>query len=351
MKEKRPKSKSRTELTKKTVAETLERVISPRARTFVLLYGKVIAAMLVVIFPIVFIFANFTVPKDYLNVSVGFLSALTGIGVIALSARYLLDYLKLQRPRDPLDYRSDIKMLYSLIEQRTQAPFSEREKAELQTALLAEIKGAAANKTIEEIVQRLNDSLPQTILIEAVERRYQQSVKRLTGEIEALGNRGNVNLVIGILIAFIGLGMLGYILFTSTISVSTTQGSSQMAEAISAALWRDGLWYLPKLSFVLAVELFAYFFLRLYKVNLTEIKYFQNELTNLEGKYVALRFAIASDDNSLKSKVVEELCKTERNFILKKDESTVYSEQFRVENEFALSLAKTFSEVLDKAKK
>jgi len=43
------------------------------------------------------------------------------------------------------------------------------------------------------------------------------------------------------------------------------------------------------------IELFAYFFLKLYKSDLSEIKYFQNELTNVEMRYAAVRLADAGD--------------------------------------------------------
>lgn len=41
------------------------------------------------------------------------------------------------------------------------------------------------------------------------------------------------------------------------------------------------------------IELFAYFFLSLYRTSLQKIKYFQNELTNIEAKQIALRAALS----------------------------------------------------------
>ncbi|MBK1650538.1 hypothetical protein CKO36_18730 [Rhabdochromatium marinum] len=80
------------------------------------------------------------------------------------------------------------------------------------------------------------------------------------------------------------------------------------------------LGYLPKLSLVLLIELFAFFFLKLYRYSLMEVKYFQNEITSCEIKMMGL---VASIDSELKASVVDHFIAVERNFILKKDERTI----------------------------
>ena len=39
------------------------------------------------------------------------------------------------------------------------------------------------------------------------------------------------------------------------------------------------------------IEVFSFFFLKLYKSGLADILYYQNELTNLESKFLALELA------------------------------------------------------------
>jgi len=90
--------------------------------------------------------------------------------------------------------------------------------------------------------------------------------------------------------------------------------------------------YIPRLSVIVFAELFAYFFLRLYKSGLADIKYYQNELTNVELKISALKVALAAKDNELLKIVIGELAKVERNFILKKNETTVEIEKVKTEN-------------------
>jgi hypothetical protein len=88
-------------------------------------------------------------------------------------------------------------------------------------------------------------------------------------------------------------------------------------------------WFVPRFSIVLFIQIFAYFFLRLYKENLLDIKYFNNEITNMEYKKAAMDIAtkllkdapVPKQQADLLSKVCLELLRTERNFVLKKGES------------------------------
>lgn len=86
----------------------------------------------------------------------------------------------------------------------------------------------------------------------------------------------------------------------------------------------------PKTIFVLLIEVFAYFFLKLYKQNLDDIKYYQNELTNIEVKNLAIQISKQSNNHKLLTLCVEEFLSTERNFILEKDQSTIEIEKERI---------------------
>lgn len=71
------------------------------------------------------------------------------------------------------------------------------------------------------------------------------------------------------------------------------------------------------------MEIFAFFFLRLYRTSLVEIKFFQNELTNIELKLIALEAGIARDDKALIETLAANLMATERNFVIKPGETTI----------------------------
>jgi hypothetical protein len=93
-------------------------------------------------------------------------------------------------------------------------------------------------------------------------------------------------------------------------------------------------------GFGLSIEVFAFFFLRLYKVNLEDTKFYQNELTNIDSKLIALKTTLIGERDNDVSDVVRELAGTERNFVLKKDETTVELERTRIERS-------TYKETID----
>lgn len=142
-----------------------------------------------------------------------------------------------------------------------------------------------------------------------VEEQFQPTINRLKDELFSLSKRGNLNLSIGIMITVVGLGLLGMFV----LSFSNSQKDM-------ATFFMD---FFPRISLVLLIEIFAYFFLSLYKSSLSEIKYFQNEITSMESKYLALKVALESSEKESINYVVEQLAKSERNFILEKGQSTV----------------------------
>ncbi|OOF01018.1 hypothetical protein BZG80_15725, partial [Salinivibrio sp. MA440] len=98
-------------------------------------------------------------------------------------------------------------------------------------------------------------------------------------------------------------------------------------------------------SLVVLIEIFAYFFLKLYKSSLSEIKYFQNEMTNSEAKLAALKCSLMTNDSEATSNVIKVLSETERNAIIEKGQTTAEIEKSKVEQQ---SLS-TFSDKLAKA--
>lgn len=82
---------------------------------------------------------------------------------------------------------------------------------------------------------------------------------RMQNEVSRLNRRGNVNLTIGCLITGLGAFMLWYYVI-----LVPSRDSTPMLYAMH---------YLPRLSIVVLVQIFAFFFLKLYKIGLDEIKY------------------------------------------------------------------------------
>jgi len=156
-------------------------------------------------------------------------------------------------------------------------------------------------------------------------------VQRLKSEIDRLNRRGGVNLAIGSIIALIGILSLAYFLYRAPDIVGGLDFFIHQ---------------LPKLSFVIAVELFAYFFLRLYKNGFDEIKYFQNEITNIDMKVMSLKYAQEFNSEDIIRELAMHLMKTERNFILENGQTTVSIEKDRLQNISDSKLTSVISEII-----
>ncbi|WP_397452546.1 hypothetical protein [Pseudomonas sp. NA-150] len=189
----------------------------------------------------------------------------------------------------------------------------------------------------------------------AVLQGFEQARQRLLKEIESLGWRSNFNLILGMLVSGLGLTVLALYFFKDTSSadlvravVEQASPSEQNIEIKEAIIFTIA--FLPRLSFVLLIELFAYFFLRLYKASLSEIKYFQNEITNIEAKSLALRIALAVDSPTSLNKAIGALVETERNHILEKGQSTVDLERAKIERQGVTDIAKGAAALVEKLK-
>jgi hypothetical protein len=95
------------------------------------------------------------------------------------------------------------------------------------------------------------------------------------------------------------------------------------------------------------IEVFAYFFLRLYRYSIFEIKYFQNEITNARFKIIALEACSREGTKTTLDKMCLELVKTERNFVLKKGETTISLRRDEIEQMDDSSVAKLIENILN----
>jgi hypothetical protein len=78
---------------------------------------------------------------------------------------------------------------------------------------------------------------------------------------------------------------------------------------------------------------------------LADIKFYQNELTNVEGWFSALQVAAATRDTEVLKAAVTALLETERNFILKAGESTPEIEKLKAEQITTKELLAALTEV------
>lgn len=180
-------------------------------------------------------------------------------------------------------------------------------------------------------------------------------VFRLEREISDMRLRSNFNLVFGVLMAIFGV----FFLWTSISTIDPlriiSEGYSSSASSAvgEGALGAKEAFFslIPRLSLVLFVEFFAYFFLRLYRSSLWEIKYIQNEITNIEAKMIPVHVAWIRDDAGALVDALKSLSKTERNFVLEKDQTTVELEKARASNAVAQQVVKAVPDLLQRVSK
>lgn len=136
-----------------------------------------------------------------------------------------------------------------------------------------------------------------------------QTRERLLLEIKRLEKRATIDLLLGIFIAMIA--SIGFFVMRQ--------------------------FDLKGISLFFLVHVSAFFFL-LYKKDLADIKYYQNEITNVEMRMMALKTFLSIEqrglpkqDKEILKTVVAALVGTERNFKLRNGETTVELEKSKQE--------------------
>nr|WP_320021240.1 hypothetical protein [uncultured Draconibacterium sp.] len=185
----------------------------------------------------------------------------------------------------------------------------------------------ALKKQIEENLNKdffkiLDDNYSENVILDKrladLLEYYENISYRVNKEILKLSRRTNLNLTIGAITTLFAVAFLGYAVLNSTLDFDN--------------LTKFWIHFLPRISVVIFIEIFAFFFLKLYKSNLEDIKYYQNELTNIEFKIASIKTAFMIEDTELTKSLTKDYSTTERNFVLKKDESTIDIERAKVDN-------------------
>lgn len=208
---------------------------------------------------------------------------------------------------------------------------------------------AAGVETIRDIftkeANRYEGKLKDSLGLDRLVASSRRSVERLSREISDLRLRSNINLLIGMAITGGGLWLLWSTVSMVDASELLKTLASEGRESDVKFLKNLILPIVPRIMLVIFVEVFAYFFLRLYRNGLSEIKFFQNELTNVESKLTAIEFAfVTKSDEALKS-AIEALSKTERNFVLEKGQTTVELERAKSDSDITRSIVKNIPKI------
>lgn len=201
----------------------------------------------------------------------------------------------------------------------TQSAITEEQREQIKLSIEESFSRDTAKSILDKIEEKVKEKYILIDNYHYIDDSFQETIVRLKEELFSLSKRGNLNLAIGIITTLFGFSLLGVFVY-STLLVSEQHGLRNIAYE-----------FIPRISLVVLIEVFAYFFLRLYKESLSDIKYFQNEITTIETKCLSLKVALTSGEKEVLNTVISNLASIERNFILDKGQSTIDIERAKVD--------------------
>jgi len=197
------------------------------------------------------------------------------------------------------------------------------EKGKLESILSDKEREQIISSISETVEKQLNDSLLERIeskygtviykdkLSNKAEVLLNSTIERLYKYNEDLKRKASVNLIYGILSTIGAIMILIFVL----VKVDVPEFKSQIDTVF---------FYTSRLFLVLLVQGISIFFLNLYKSTLNNILYINNEITNHESKRDALILSLSGGNDDNISKILATLSSTERNFVLKKGETSIF---------------------------
>jgi hypothetical protein len=206
--------------------------------------------------------------------------------------------------------------------------------SKVREAIDYKIDKITTESLFEQIKNKYEDRLVSDMKFNALDQELEYLKRRIERETARTSRNGNINLLIGFFTTFMAIFFLGYSLLENSNNHETTNSFI--------------FHFIPRLSLSIFIELFSFFFLRIYKKNLDDIKYLNNERTNIDLKLIALRASIIYNDTDSTKVVIEDLSKTERNFVLKKGESTVEIEKNKTDNQTNDKLIESLVKLINK---
>lgn len=220
--------------------------------------------------------------------------------------------------------------------QDLRSPFSEHDIESVKKVVIENLSGETLER-IEEYFSKADADRDAKERNRIALRAKTTMRLRLKDEIEELGRRANLNLVIGSTISILGMVLLAYFIYVANEDFRNNINPGYFVLKFGA-----------RLSLVIFMQVFAYFFLRLYRYSIFEIKYFQNEMTNIELWILSLQVATRGNDEKIAAQILSTLVKVERNFRLKKGETTVGLQREELEARYEAAMMGHAEKITDK---
>lgn len=311
------------------VVKTSIRDVAAKRALFITTIGMCVAIMTLFVLTAVFRPSEFTLEK-FLNPQrfIPIAGSLIGLISIALLA-YLRDSGPASKSSNRLNARISeleralVNQSHLIKKELSNAFVSEGDRERILSEITSELRKTTVSSVVGELVDKNTAAQEEMAIFTNVKREHIETTDRLKGAISSLQNRANVNLVFGI-----ALSLSGVLILWQTLALPS-HGTS-IPDFVES--------YLPRFSLVIIVEIFAYFFLNLYRANLAETRYYHNELTNISSRQKALACALKLPDSDIFNTILTELAKTERNNILNKGQTTVELAKARIESDSTKNL-------------
>jgi len=133
----------------------------------------------------------------------------------------------------------------------------------------------------------------EAVRVAEIRASFETSHQRLKSELASLSRRSNLNLVIGVVTSSLAVALLAYMVL----------GIAEPFKSITDLLSH----YIPRVTVVLFIEVFSFFFLRLYRATLAEIRLYQQDITALALRQVALETVWSAADANARATLAKEL--------------------------------------------
>ncbi|HHG5270014.1 hypothetical protein [Acinetobacter baumannii] len=280
---------------------------------------------------------------SFFSQNIDLILILFGLAYAAISAiRYLDSSIEEKRETEETNISKIESIVSSYMHMKIEdfkrdaaVSISEEEKEDL----LKDLRIQFESKLSEEYYRELKLKIKNEWLESEIDFAVRATTRRLKDEISTLKLRSNLNLVIGMILCFSGIIAL-FVFLQKNVGMYVLAFKDHNINEIILTL-------IPNAFFVLLIEIFSYFFLNLYKKSIEEIKFYQNELTNLESKFLALKAAKITNNHKLLCIILEEIVKTERNFILEQGQSTIDIEKEKISSTNSSNVIKAATDLLN----
>ncbi|MCK8143439.1 hypothetical protein MW871_16225 [Flavobacterium sp. I-SCBP12n] len=194
-----------------------------------------------------------------------------------------------------------------------------------------ELKKEFMTKMVENCKDLFTQEFPKSLSSSIYLNELSEIDTNIKRQIKRLVYNSNLNLIIGILINSVGI----IILFFSIYNLNDYSKSNIIP------------YFLPRISIVVFMQIFAFFFLKLYKECLNDIKFFENEITNLNFKITALKIALDQNEKEIINQLILNYSKVDRNSTFKKAIENKNNESGESQNESLQYLTKVLDKVIE----